>query len=312
MIIEQPKLRPPFITLFSEPGLGKTTLASMFPKAIIIRVEDGVESVPVDKQPALMPVCRTLAQVEEQIEWVGQNRKTHKRSTLILDTVTQLETMIEKDIIDNDPNMPLSINQACGGFGAGVKAVGKVHQRIRDSLERLNRIGMAVIILAHATTDTVEPPDGENYSRYNLRLGKHSQAPWVDNVDMVGFICLQKFVRGAVDDKKIQKAGKAISDGTRQLICHAVAGNVSKNRFHIKDAIELPDVEKWINPLIPLIPYYAQFLPSAEKPQAQEKKPEPTPEPTPEPEQVEQDAQQDDDGGAEMEFEPDDYLEPEL
>lgn len=319
MIIQQPKLRPPFITLFSEPGMGKTTLASMFPKAIIIRTEDGIESVPQERQPALLPMARTICQVDEQIDWIIDNRKEHGRRSIILDSITQYDAMAEKHIVDTDPNMPLSINQACGGFGAGVKAVGKIHAGLRQKLERANRAGFAVIILAHATTDTVEPPDGDNYSRYNLRLGKHSQAPWIDNVDMVGFICLQKVVRGAVEDKKISKAGKAQSDGTRQLVCHATAGNVSKNRYHVDDSIELPPVGKWINPLFAIIPYYIQFLnpdgtpkkpgDAAPKPEV---KPEPETEPEPEPEPDQSATFMDDGDDEEMSLDPNDYAEPEL
>lgn len=319
MIIEQPKLRPPFITLFSEPGMGKTTLAAMFPKAIIIRTEDGIESVPIERQPALMAMARTIGQVDEQIDWIIDNRKDHGKRTIILDSITQYDAMAEKHIVDTDPNMPLSINQACGGFGAGVKAVGKIHANLRQKLERANRAGFAVIILAHATTDTVEPPDGDNYSRYTLRLGKHSQAPWIDNVDLVGFICLQKVVRGAVEDsKKGSKAGKASSDGTRQLICHATAGNVSKNRYHVEDAIELPPVSKWINPLFGIIPYYMQFLNAdgtPKKPGApvvKKEEPKPEPEAEPEPESEPEPEQSGDDVFEADDVDPSDYQEPDL
>jgi hypothetical protein len=260
MIIENASPRPPFITLFSEPGMGKTILASMFPKSIIIRLEDGIESVPVDRRPAIMPMVKTVEDLKQQLRWVYAKRKEHGKKTLIIDSITQAETMFEKHIVANDPNNPLSINQACGGFGAGVKALGKMHVDIREMLGHINDAGIAVIVIGHATTDTVEPPDGENYSRYNLRLSKHSQAPWVDNVDMVGFICLQKFVRGAREDKNVSKAGKALSDGTRQLVVHGVAGNVSKNRYHIDEPIELPPLSKWENPLLKIIPYYSGKL----------------------------------------------------
>jgi hypothetical protein len=316
MIIENAPLRPPFITLFSEPGMGKTILASMFPKAIIVRLEDGIESVPLDKRPAIMPVVKSVDQLKEQLRWVYKERRTHGKKTLIIDSITQAEVMFEKHIVESDPNNPLSINQACGGFGAGVKALGKMHAEIREILGHINDAGIAVIVIAHATTDTVEPPDGQNYSRYNLRLNKHSQAPWVDNVDLVGFLCLQKIVRGAVEDKKIgNKAGKAMSDGTRQLICHGVAGNVSKNRYHIQDAIELPPIEKWQNPLFQLIPYYAQYMKSAKKEEVKAEtspKPEPVEEPQ-EPDVDSSDLQTTDEVDLdENDFDASDYQAPEL
>lgn len=274
MMIEQPKRRPPIITLLSEPGLGKTTLACMFPDPIIIRFEDGIESVPDQFRPAVMPVVNSLDDALRQIGWLIKNIKTHGKKTVILDTVTRAESMFEQHVVASDPNTPASINQACGGFGAGPKAVGAVHGRVRKGLQQLNDLGMAVIILAHASTETVEPPDGDNYSRYTLRMGKHSVAPWVDDVDMVGFLCLERFVKGAKEDKNTSKAGKAMSDGTRQLICHSTAGNVSKNRFHIEDAITLPHWKEGKNPLMELIPYYKLGLHLAEPVKAAD--PEPT------------------------------------
>jgi hypothetical protein len=278
MIIEAPKRRPPFITLLSEPGLGKTTLACMFPDPVIVRFEDGVESVPEQYMPALLPVVTSLDMAVEQLQWIAKNIKKHGRKTVILDTITRGDSMFEQHVVQNDPNNPLSINQACGGFGAGPKAVGQINVKLRKLLQVLNDRGMAVVVLAHATTETVEPPDGDNYSRYTLRMGKHSQAPWVDDVDMVGFICLERFVKGGKDDK----VKKAISDGTRQLVCHSTAGNVSKNRFHIEDAITLPHPKEGKNPLLDLIPYYKLGLHLDNAPAAK---------PEPEPEQNDDDAQ---------------------
>ena len=265
MLLETYKRRPPFMTLFSEPGQGKTTLACMFPNAILLRVEDGVEAVPDKFRPGLMPVVETVDQLVNQIQWIWKERKNHGFKTVILDSATRLETMIEKEIVENDPNKPLSINQACGGFGAGVKAVGAVHARIRKLLGHLNQNGdFAVIVIAHSEVETIEPPDSDNYMRHSMRLGKKSQAPWIDDVDMVGFIQLQKYVKGAKQETKNTqgKAGKAMSDGTRELVAYPTPANVSKNRFGLPDGepIELPDPrrEGAVNPLFAYIPYYRE------------------------------------------------------
>jgi hypothetical protein len=52
-------------------------------------------------------------------------------------------------------------------------------------------------------------------------------------VDAIGFIRLETYVTGDGDVKK------AFSDGTRQMVCHAMAANVSKNRFGITEPIAL-------------------------------------------------------------------------
>jgi hypothetical protein len=269
MLLQKEKRRPPFITLVGEPGTGKTTMGCMFPSAVVLRLEDGVEAVPDRFKPELMEKIETTEQLDQQLRWLHGKRREHGIKTVIIDSATRLESMIEAEIVANDPNNPQSINQACGGFGAGVKAVGNRQAYFRKLLGVLNEKGdFTVIIIAHSTTELVEPPDGDNYTRHTLRLSKHSMAPWVDDVDMVGFIQLHRYVRGAKEgnDKGIgAKAGKAKSDGTRIIVFGPRAGNVSKNRFSLEhkvgdDYLELPDPNKpdTQNALMPLIPYFVE------------------------------------------------------
>ena len=101
---------------------------------------------------------------------------------------------------------------------------------------------MHIVFVAHADTETIDLPDQDAYTRYSLRLGKRSQAPYIDDSDLVGFIKLQTFYKEGSNDKK-----KAISDGSRVIDCHATASSVSKNRFGIKNSLP---VEAGINPFI--------------------------------------------------------------
>jgi hypothetical protein len=99
---------------------------------------------------------------------------------------------------------------------------------------------MNVVFLSHADTTTVSPPDGSQYTKYTMRMNEKSMQPYIDNVDLVGFLRLEMFTKGDGDVKK------AISTGDRQLVCHAMAANVSKNRFGITEPIE---VKPGVNPL---------------------------------------------------------------
>ena len=65
-------------------------------------------------------------------------------------------------------------------------------------------------------------------------------APYIDDVDIVGFLKLETFTTGDGERKK------AISDGSRLLVTYATAANISKNRYNITE--DLP-VEIGKNPL---------------------------------------------------------------
>lgn len=242
--VSKPKDRPVIVTICGDSGMGKTTLAATFPKPIVIRGEDGLQSIPSDARPDAFPLLTSVDQLWEQL--TALLKEEHEYQTLIVDSVTALERMFIQHVIDTDPKNPKSINQAMGGYGAGLSAVASMHQRVRKAAGFLNeRKGMHVVFVAHADTETIELPDQDPYTRYALRLGKKSVAPYLDDSDVVGFLRLETFTTGDGERKK------AISDGTRELITYATASNVSKNRFGITEPITVKQGE---NPFVNFIP----------------------------------------------------------
>lgn len=237
--IEKPKDRPVIATFCADAGLGKTSLAATFPNPIFIRAEDGLQAIPSANRPDAFPLLENEAQLWDQL--TALIKEEHDYKTLVIDSVTALERLFVTHVIESDPKKPRSINQALGGYGAGLAAVAAMHQRVRKACGILNeRRGMHVVFLAHADTETIELPDEDAYTRYSLRLGKKSVAPYVDDSDIVGFLKLETFTTGDGERKK------AISDGTRIMICHATAANVSKNRFGITEPLTVVQGE---NPL---------------------------------------------------------------
>lgn len=242
--VEKPKDRPVIATICGDSGLGKTTLATRFPKPIVIRAEDGLQAVPEKHRPDAFPIIQSVDDLWDQLR--GLLEEEHQYQTVVIDSVTALERMFIQHVIDSDPKKPRSINQALGGYGAGLSAVASLHQRVRKVCGALNeRKAMHVVFVAHADTETVELPDQDPYNRYSLRLGRKSVAPYVDDSDIVGFLKLLTYTSGDGERKK------AISDGTRVLVTYATAANVSKNRFGITE--DLP-VMLGKNPLADVIP----------------------------------------------------------
>ena len=241
--INKPKDRPVVATIIGDAGLGKTSLAATFPKPIFIRAEDGMSSIPAHLRPDAFPRLHKVDELWQQM--AALINEDHGYSTLVVDSVTALETMFCEYVVDSDPKKPKGIQQAHGGYGAGREMVSSMHRRLRKGAEMLVERGLHVVFVAHADTVRIEPPDADPYTKFSMRLHEKSMQPYVDNVDLVGFLRLETYVTGDGDRKK------AISDGTRQLVCHAMAASVSKNRFNITDPIEFKQGE---NPLVGLIP----------------------------------------------------------
>lgn len=222
--------RPIIVTLFGEGGVGKTTLAAMFPNPVVIRTEDGTQSLVGNDGVQLFPLATCVKDVLDAIEALATQE--HDFKTLVLDSITQLATMIEHEIVQADPKAK-SINQAGGGYGAGYNAASEVHRQIREWAGALAyEKGMNVVFIGHAETEMMDLPDMDQYTRYSVRLHKKSLPHYTDNVDAVCMVRLKTFTRDGNGDKK-----RAISTGEREVICHPQAASVTKNRFNITEPL---------------------------------------------------------------------------
>jgi len=221
--------RPVILTLFGEGGMGKTTLAAMFPKPVFIRTEDGTASLTGNDNVSLFPLATSTQDVLDAIETLGTEK--HEFKTLVIDSITQLATLIEAEIVAADPKAK-SINQAGGGYGAGYGAASEKHRQIREWAGSLAyETGMNVVFIGHADTETLDLPDMDPYARYCVRMHKKSIPHYTDNVDLVGLIRLKTFTRGDGDKKR------AISTGEREILCFPQASSVTKNRFNISQPL---------------------------------------------------------------------------
>jgi hypothetical protein len=177
----------------------------------------------------------------------------HPFKTLVVDSVTALASLIEGEVIASDPKQPKSINQALGGYGAGLNACAERHRLFVEQCKRLNEdLGMTIVFVAHSVVENVEPPDADPYTRYTLRADKRVQTYYLDTPDMVAFVRLKtKYITKENTDKV-----RAVTDQLRVIVAHPTGAHVSKNRYGITSPVDWPDLTA--NPLVPFLPFFAE------------------------------------------------------
>lgn len=233
-----PARRPLIMTICGEGGIGKTTLASLFPNLVIIRAEDGSKSIESRGDVAMFPVAKGTADVMDAAD--ALLTQEHSFKTVAFDTVTKFNTFAEAEVVAADHaagGKASGINTALGGYGAGYSAVANYHFELRKIAQRLaDERGMNVLFLAHVEVETMDLPDQPQFSRYTIRMHKKSVSHYVDDVDVVAFLKLKTFVTGSDKDGK-----RANTSGERIITCYPHPAHVSKNRLGIK--ADLPFVE---------------------------------------------------------------------
>lgn len=176
-MVSKPADRPVIVTICGDSGLGKTTLAATFPNPIVIRAEDGLQAIPEEIRPFAFPLIQKADDLWEQL--TALIKDDHEYKTLIIDSVTALERLFSQYVVDSDTKRPASINQALGGYGAGLSAVATLHQRLRKACGILNmRKNMHIVFVAHADTETLELPDQDPYTRHYCRVELQRRGLW--------------------------------------------------------------------------------------------------------------------------------------
>lgn len=268
-MIQKPQPVAPIITLVGTPGVGKTTLAALFPKPVFIQAEEitGVfDDWSEETKPDSFPVLKRAdakRKTSTKDDLLSHLRalitEEHDYKSLIIDSNTSLNKLFEHEVceqygVDN-------VGSAAGGFNKGFLVVAEMHSEIINACKYLrSNKGMSIIFLAHAGIRKMKNrPDSDEYTVYTLDMHEASASLYVALSDAVIYIRNEEFVKGTETDKKgqVTKFGKVVQTGQRVLVTSGDGriGYVNaKNRFNLEPEISF---DKGENPLLTEIKYYA-------------------------------------------------------
>lgn len=215
-----------FLMLYSEAGMGKTTLAAQFPDPIFITTA-GEQGIHLYKQRGLVdkkiPVIGLPAPVHNdeltaQTGSAGWNKcidalerfhdGQHNKKTVIIDSVSGLQDLCFQHcasmLFGGDMNSKDFTDFYRGYAKAAEQFWGPQFLRLCLSIVKK---GYNVILIAHSTPKEVENPTGPNYTRYEPALTKPVWS--LTKKDLHGVFFLGQEILVAVDTKKKQNKAQA-------------------------------------------------------------------------------------------------------
>lgn len=215
------------VVIYGTEGIGKSTLASQFPKPLFIDTEGSTSNMDVKRLDK--PTSWTM--LMNQIAFVKAN--PDKFQTLVIDTIDWAESLAIESVCAQHGKRGIEDF----GYGNGYTYVREEFGRLLNKLQELVDIGINVVLTAHSQLRKFEQPDEEGaYDRYELKLGKKTSsqtAPVVKEwCDLLLFCNYKTIVMTSETKKKKATGGKRVMYTTHHPAWDA------KNRHGLPD--ELP------------------------------------------------------------------------
>jgi len=159
------------VILYGETGMGKTTLAAMSPNPVFIGLDDGGRKIHHPKTGELLrhiPDVKTFEDVRAALNACLEL----DCNTVIIDTVTLLESLAEDYVLRTVPGPQ---NSACKnlesyGYGKGSKHLYDAMRLPLGDCDKLIAAGKNVIAIAQSVNNKIANPLGDDYLCNEPRL----------------------------------------------------------------------------------------------------------------------------------------------
>lgn len=209
--------------IYGSEGIGKSTIASQCPEALIVDTENGTSRINCRRVK-----CNGWDNLNAIVNGVKENPDICK--TIIIDTLDKAESFC----IDYLCQKYHKANLEDWGYGKGYTILQDEMNRFFELLNTLIDIGINVCVVAHGKPRKYELPEEEgSFDRWELKLTKQVGPLFKEWCDVLLFCNYKTYVVTTENNVKKAQGGKRVMYTTHHACWDA------KNRFGLPDEVEL-------------------------------------------------------------------------
>ena len=195
------------IFFYGEPKSGKTTIATKFPRHLLLAFEKGYNAIP----GAMAQPINSWSEFKKVLRQLKDEKVKQQFETIIIDTADIAYDYCEKYICSN-------IKRADGGVGVDSvadvpygKGYGLVGKEFDDSLRSIVQMDYGLVVISHATDKTFTDEQGHDYNQIVPTLDRRARNIVSRMCDIIGY-------SRTVTDDKGNESTKLFIRGTQRYV----------------------------------------------------------------------------------------------
>ena len=216
-------LRGYSVFFYGDPKSGKTTIATKFPRHLLLAFEKGYNAIP----GAMAQPINSWAEFRKVLRQLKDEKVKSKFETIIIDTADIAYDYCEKYICANAPRS----KEQGGGFGVDSisdipfgKGYGMLTKEFDECLRSIIQMDYGLVVISHAVDKTFKDENDKEYNQIVPTLDKRARNVVSRMCDIIGYS------RGIMNDK---------GDTQTRLFMRGTPRYVAGSRFkYTPDSIE--------------------------------------------------------------------------